>query len=114
MRLPHSSPRSVLADPRPQHFGDDDAAVGLLVVLQDRDQRPREGDRGAVERVDEPRALLLWRLVADVEPAGLEVGAVRRAGHLAVFARSRRGRASTLRGRTCGTPGRRGRRCRCR
>ena len=48
----------VLADEGPQDLGDVDPAVGPLVVLQDRDQGPAEGDGRAVERVDEPRPLL--------------------------------------------------------
>src|SRR5436309_2421112 len=77
---------ALLADPGPKHLGDDDRAVGLLVVLQEGHQRPRAGHRGAVEGVDELGALLAGCLVTDVEAACLEVGAVGRAGHLAVLA----------------------------
>ena len=56
----------VFADPRSQHLRYEHRAVGLLVVLEDRDDRARAGDGGAVERVDELRALLAARTVADV------------------------------------------------
>ena len=38
--------------------GIENRAVGLLIVFQDGDQRAADGDGGAVERVDEVRALL--------------------------------------------------------
>ena len=44
----------------PQHFGHVDAAVGLLVVFQDAIIARRDGDRRAVERVDELRPLFAW------------------------------------------------------
>ena len=46
--------------PLPQHFRDDDAAVGLLLVFEkgDHGSRDRDGDDGdAVERVDEVHSL---------------------------------------------------------
>ncbi len=76
----------VFADVRAQDLGNVDPAVGPLVVLQDHDQGPAEGDGRAVERVDEPRSLLARRAIADIQPARLVIGAVRGAGHLAVFA----------------------------
>ena len=48
------------------------------------DQRAADGDAGAVERVDEPRALALGRPVARVHPPRLEVAADRAGGDLAV------------------------------
>ena len=78
--------RSVFADPFPQRFGDQNRAVGLLVVLQDGDDRAADGDGRAVERVDELRAFFAFHFVADVEPAGLVVGAVRGAGDFAILA----------------------------
>src|SRR5207249_1727281 len=77
---------AVLADPLPQHFGDHDRAIGFLVVFQDRKDGSCDGDGRAVERMDESRPFLSGRLVADVEPPGLEIGAVGSAGHLTVFA----------------------------
>src|SRR5436189_55920 len=68
-------PDAFLAHPRLEDLWNLDGAVGLLVVLQDGQDGPGDGDRGAVERVDEARPLLTWRPVADVEPAGLVVGA---------------------------------------
>ena len=40
----------------PRRHGADATAVGLLAVLDQRDQRAADGDRGAVERVHGPRA----------------------------------------------------------
>src|SRR6266545_3538158 len=57
-------------------------AVGLLVVLQDRDD-PAGGGQGAVERGERLR-LAAGIAVADVQPAGLERRAVRGGGDLAV------------------------------
>ena len=64
-----------------------DRPIGLLIVLQDRHQRSTDGDRRAVERVDEVRALLPAQFVADVQPPGLVVGAVGGAGDFAPLAR---------------------------
>src|SRR5688572_33144798 len=71
---------------RAQRVGDRDRAVRLLVVLEQRDQRARDRDRGAVQRVDELVLLAALAPEARLEPARLEVGAVRGAGHLAVGA----------------------------
>ena len=59
-RILSGRPRAdaVLAEPRPQHVRHDHRAVGLLPVFEDRQNGPRHGDGGAVERVDEARALL--------------------------------------------------------
>src|SRR5436305_5770754 len=76
----------VLAYPRPQRFGDDNGAVRFLAILQNGKDRSRDRHRGAVERVDEARALLTGSLVPDVEPACLEVGAVRCARDFAELA----------------------------
>src|SRR5829696_554478 len=64
-----------------ERLGDGDAAVVVLEVLEDRDQRAR-GDRGAVERVDVLEAALAPD--ADPEPARLVVGRIRRGRDLAV------------------------------
>src|SRR4051794_31908370 len=64
-----------------------DRPVLLLVVLEDRDDRAADGDRGAVERGDRlglaRLALVVEWPVARVEPAGLEVGRVRARRQLA-------------------------------
>ena len=64
-----------------------DAAVGLLIVFQHRDHAAADGDRRAVERVDEVRPFFALVLEANAQPPGLIVGAIGGAGHLAVFAR---------------------------
>src|SRR5262245_15747731 len=73
------------ADPGTQDVRDDDAAVGLLVVFEDRDQSAGTGDGGAVEGMCELRSFRLGSLETDPEPAGLVVGAVRCRGDFAVF-----------------------------
>ena len=65
---------------------DRDAAVLVLVVLQDRDERAADRDAGAVEGVDEARALAVLRPVARVHAPRLEVGADRAARDLAIGA----------------------------
>ena len=69
-------PNLLFPNHRAQHLGDDYRSVGLLVVLQDRDQGSADGDGGAVERVEELGAFLAFRFVADLQPPGLVVGAV--------------------------------------
>ncbi len=58
-----------------------DRAVLVLVGLEDRDDRAGDGGQGAVEGGDGRRAVVAAR--ADVEAAGLELGAVGRRGELA-------------------------------
>ena len=66
--------------------GNQDRAIGLLVVFQDGHQGPADGDRGAVERMDQLRSFLARVFVANIQPAGLVVGAVGGAGDLAPLA----------------------------
>ena len=61
---------------RTQRFGDDHAAVGLLVVLQDRDQNARQSQSGAVQGVDIPGLFTQLRPVAYISPAGLKIAAI--------------------------------------
>ena len=77
-----------LLDPhiRLQDFRHEDAAVGLLIVFHDRDDRAAARDGRAVERVDELGSLLAFGLVANLEPAGLIVGAVACASDFAKLA----------------------------
>src|SRR5262249_26459275 len=72
--------------PRPQNLRDQHRPIRLLIVLQNRQQRTRDGARGAVQGVDEARSLEAGALVSDAEPPRLVIGAVRRAGPLAIFA----------------------------
>src|SRR5581483_2031308 len=65
----------------PQRFRHGDAAVRVLEVLHERDERPRR-DRGAVERVHVLEPAVAAR--TDVEPARLVIGRVRRRRELAV------------------------------
>ena len=64
-----------------------DGAILLLMVLQDRDEPARGGQR-AVERGDRAGGTVLVAL-ADVQAAGLVLGAVRGGGELAVAALGR-------------------------
>src|SRR5438105_7848682 len=75
---------SVFPDPETESFGDDNAAVGLLVVFENGDDRPCAGDRGAVEGVGELRPLGVGRFEANAEASGLVIGAVRSRGDFAI------------------------------
>src|SRR5271166_716194 len=83
--------KHIFAEVGPEHFGNVDAAIGSLVILEDHDQCPRERDGRAVQRMDKPCSLLTAVPVADVQTSGLVIGAVGGTGHLAVLA----GRAAT-------------------
>ena len=99
----------VFAEIGAQDIGHVDPAVGPLVVFQDHDQGPAEGDGRSVERVDEPGALLAGGAIADIQAGGPDNRCSRTCWSLRRTRRARRGRASRLRDRTCGTPGRPGR-----
>ena len=73
--------QDVETDMRAQRLRHDDRAVGLLMVLEDRDEEARGGER-AIERRDDLIALLA--LGARVEASGLEGRAVRGRGQLAI------------------------------
>src|SRR5437660_1124202 len=55
----------------PQRFGDHNAAVSLLVVLDDRHPGPADGQAASVQSVDELRLVLAFRTVADIRPPRL-------------------------------------------
>src|SRR5947209_4408488 len=55
-----------------QRLGDAHAAVGVLVILQDRDQNPRAGDNRVVERVAEAD-FAVFAAVAQIESSRLEI-----------------------------------------
>ena len=67
-----------------QHLGDDDAAVGLEVILKERDEHTRRGDAGVVERVGEV-ILAVLALDADVQAACLRVAEVRAGADLKIL-----------------------------
>src|SRR2546429_2601437 len=67
----------------PQRRGYSDGAVLLLIILDDRDNRAREGQAGSIEGVDELRLATLLP-EADVGPARLELAEVRTGGDLEV------------------------------
>src|SRR4051812_43692375 len=100
-------------DVRLQRFWYDDGAVGLLVVLQDRDDPTGRGQR-AVERRNDPVLALAVRVaLAHPEPAGLVRRAVRGRRQLAVAALGRhpalavelaRGRTTEVAGRHVDDP----------
>src|SRR5258705_9930779 len=77
---------AVEARVRAQGLGNDDRAVCLLVILEQRDQRARDRHRGPVQRVHELVLLAALAPEARLQAARLEVGAVRGAGHLAPVA----------------------------
>src|SRR5690606_11807632 len=77
------SANSIFAYPRTEHLGNHDAAVGLLVVLENGDNGPRYRDGCSVESVGELGSLGLGGLVANAQPPRLVIGAIRRRSHLA-------------------------------
>src|SRR6266702_6258891 len=74
------------ADDGSENVRNQDRSVGLLIVFQNGENGPADSHGRAVERVDEVGPLLPGNLVADIESAGLIVGAVGSAGDFAVFA----------------------------
>src|SRR5262245_52382014 len=77
---------AVEARVRAQSLGNDDRAVRLLVILDQRDQSARDRHRGAVQRMHELVLLAALAPEARLQAARLEVGAVRGTGHLAPVA----------------------------
>src|SRR3546814_11472685 len=65
------------------------AAVLLLVVLQDGDQRAADREAGAIQGVDEARPLLARLAEAPLHPPRLELAAIGAARNLAIGALSR-------------------------
>src|SRR5215213_10794041 len=61
-----------------------DAAVLVLIVLQNGHERAADREAGAVERVHEARLLLSRRTVAGIHAARLEIRADRAARNLAI------------------------------
>ena len=92
---PAAYPQLARRTPRVQHLGHRDRAVLALAVLEQRDQRAPDRDRGAVERRDVARRAGPGA-VADVQPARLEVGRVRRRGQLAVALLARQPRLAVV------------------
>lgn len=60
----------------PEHLGDGDGAVLVLVVLEDRDHGPRKGEAGSVEGVHELALEVGLAPELDPCPAGLEISKV--------------------------------------
>src|SRR5260370_42478651 len=60
--------------------------VGLLVVFQNGEDGPADGNGSAVQGVDKPGAFLSGNFVTDVEPAGLIIGTGGGCGVLCRFA----------------------------
>src|SRR5690606_26125737 len=57
----------------PQHLGNHNATIRLLVVLQHGDERANDRQPGAVERVDKARAPAIRRAITDVRAARLKI-----------------------------------------
>ena len=66
----------------PEDLGDGDGAVLVLVVLEDGNHRPGQGESGTVEGVDELALQVGLGPVLDPGPPGLEVGEVAARGCL--------------------------------
>ena len=58
---------------RTQRLRDDDASVGLLIVLQNRDHGAAHGQSGAVQGMDEFHFAAVFPAEADRRPPGLEI-----------------------------------------
>ena len=58
-------PNAINPHPLSQHFRDEDATVGLLVVFEEGDHGSRDRDGGAVERVDELHSPLVRQFTAE-------------------------------------------------
>src|SRR3546814_1292747 len=69
-----------------QHHGNRHRPVRVLPVLQDREERPADGEAGAVEGMDEARPLLAPATRARVHAPRLEIAAGGAARNLAVGA----------------------------
>src|SRR5262245_13303566 len=67
-----------------KHVGDHDRSVGLLIVLEHRDQGSPDGEARAVERVNITQLAAAARAVARLHSARLEVAAHRAARDLAI------------------------------
>src|SRR5437588_8125385 len=55
----------------PQRLGNHNAAVSLLIVLDDRHPGPADGQAASVQSVDELSLVLAFRTVADIRPPRL-------------------------------------------
>jgi hypothetical protein len=71
---------------RSENIGDDDRTVRLLVVFEDCDEGPTNGETGAVQGVRETRFAAAGRPVANAGTASLKIAAVRTRRNLAVAA----------------------------
>ncbi len=64
-----------------QGFGDENGAIGLLVVFHNGDHGAANGEAGAVQGVDELGRSAGLAAEADIGAAGLEIGAVGAGGY---------------------------------
>ena len=67
-----------------EDLGDQDASVGLLVILEDRDPRAADSESAAVERVRELGLCSAGSSKTEIHPASLEIAAIGAARDLAV------------------------------
>ena len=95
------------AEERAQRGRHDDRAVGLLVVLQERDDRARDRDQRAVQRRDRTRTAVAGRACGCSSRRAWNVGAVRGRRQLAVACPAT---GTRPRSRTCARRSSRGRR----
>src|SRR5205823_5947290 len=75
-----------------QSFGNQDAPIRLLIVLEEAGDRAREREARSVQGVNEPRLITLGGSEANVGAARLEIGEVAARGHLEPGADARRPR----------------------
>src|ERR1035438_3379766 len=74
---------AIAAKVGPQDFRNEHAAIGLLIVLDDRNPRPSDCQPAAIERVHQLRFLAAFRAITDVRASRLKIREVRARGNLA-------------------------------
>ena len=79
---------AISTNPRPQDFGNDNRAVGLLIVFEDGHHRPRNGNGGAIQGMHHAQSLFGPAFASGYSTtAHLKVRAIRSAGDFSIFAR---------------------------
>src|SRR5512135_1951819 len=74
---------------RPEHFGDDDAPIRLLVLLQNRHDGPADRETRTVQRMHKLCFFAAFGLVTDVSASRLEVFEIRTRRNFSILVLSR-------------------------
>lgn len=64
------------AHPRTQNFGDDDGAIGLLVIFHHGDESTRQSQTGSIQRMRELDLAAIGWAILDIGAASLEIGVI--------------------------------------